>query len=415
MTMRFSNINFLSCSILLIFEALHAFDMSALTPKPKAKWTLAVYMNGDNDLEPSITGGKSFGQKLSGDFVTELAALGSSENVHVVALLDRHPRYARNEDNWVNTRLYYVEKDNHPNNSGTFWVNSTGRDEMNMGDPSSLIWFLQTVKTNFPADRLLLSMWDHNWGWHPDWFQKDETSNSAMDYSSLYHALETANLEIDLLVYDACVSSQIEVLHTWHPHIKIFIGSQDYIGWGGVDYGMVIDAVQNDSDISSEKLAIVIAESILTDPDDHCATAVSLSTGDYDSLIKDISKLAASFITHIDSIREVLVVIREETPQIPNYPADDAHRDLFGVALRVQSDLADFPDSVEAANGIINTLNLTVFYNTVVGKSCSGGEGISIFWPKSNDFDPLNDVDDKEYLQLNFARDTMWDDFLQLF
>jgi len=413
--MRIPDSRLLSFLLLLTVEVLLAIDMSSLIPKPKAKWTLAVYMNGDNELEPSITGGRSFQQELSGDFVTELAALGSSENVHVVALIDRHPKYAKNEDNWFNTRLYYVEKGDHPNNTGTFWVNSTGNDELNMSDPSSLVWFLYTIKTYFPSDRLLLSMWDHNWGWHPNWFQKDETSDSAMMYSSLYQALGTVSTEIDILVYDACVSSQVEVLHSWFPRVKVFVGSQDYIGWGGVDYGMVVEAIENDSNISSTNLAIVIAESILTDPDDHCASAISLDTGGYSSLVKDVSKLAASFIAHLDSIREVLIEIREDTPQTPSYPADDVHRDLFGIALRVESKLAEYPDSVEAAKGIMNALNSTVFYNRVVGKSCSGGEGVSIYWPKSRDFDPLGDVDDNEYIHLSFAADTMWDDFLQSF
>ena len=32
-------------------------DLNNLPIFPRAKWTVAVYMNGDNNLEPSITGG----------------------------------------------------------------------------------------------------------------------------------------------------------------------------------------------------------------------------------------------------------------------------------------------------------------------------------------------------------------------
>ena len=59
-------------------------SLNDLTPKQKAKWTLAVYMNGDNELESSITGDsidkidlmmkaynpmrQNFGKPQTGDF-----------------------------------------------------------------------------------------------------------------------------------------------------------------------------------------------------------------------------------------------------------------------------------------------------------------------------------------------------------
>ena len=89
----------------------------------RKKWTVAVYMNGDNELEPSITGGqqtpavgyeaptrRSYQTHARGDFHSELAQLGSSDDVHVVALIDRNPGYASNMDNWNNTRLYYISQ-----------------------------------------------------------------------------------------------------------------------------------------------------------------------------------------------------------------------------------------------------------------------------------------------------------------
>jgi Clostripain family len=162
-------------------------------------------MNGDNELEPSITGGvglslnpaRKTGKTVSGDFHSELAALGSNSDVHVVALVDRSPKYAKTQDNWCNTRLYYIEKGDNPDNDGTYWVNATGFDEMNMADPANLVWFIKTVEFYFPSNSLYLSLWDHNWGWHPGWFQKDESSHSAtMTYSDLQAALDETKVSI---------------------------------------------------------------------------------------------------------------------------------------------------------------------------------------------------------------------------
>jgi len=318
-----------------------------------------------------------------------------------------------NQDNWSETRLYYIEKDDYPNNDGTYWVNASGADELNMADASTLVWFIQTVQRNFPSDRLLLSLWDHNWGWHTGWFQKDETSGGGtMSYADLRTALDASGVSggVDLVAYDACVSSQIEVMHTWRPFAGIFVGSQDYIGWGGVNYADVIGVIQKTPDISPQNLSTVVAESILTDSADHCASAVALDGGAFDDLVKYTSKLASVFVAHLDVIRDRLIAIREAVPQTPHYPADDAHRDLYGVAAAAINSLADFPDIVEVAADIIGIFDAVVLYNQVTGESCASGMGISVYWTKSGDF-----VESEDYSALSFARATQWDEFLMNF
>jgi len=71
-------------------------------------------------------------------------------------------------DNWTETRLYYVQKNDYPDNSrGHYWVNTTTENELNMADPSSLMWFIEKLYLHFPAENYFVAMWDHNWGWHP--------------------------------------------------------------------------------------------------------------------------------------------------------------------------------------------------------------------------------------------------------
>ena len=331
-----------------------------------------------------------------------------------MALVDRSPKYSKTQDNWSNTRLYYIEKGDYPDNDGTYWVNVTGYDELNMAAPSSLGWFITTVQMYFPSDYLFLSLWDHNWGWHPGWFQKDLTSNAdTMKYSDISEELKKINgSKIDIVGYDACVSSHVEVLHTWRPYSEYFVGSQDYIGWGGVDYSRVVGSVYNASTIGPRELSIDIAESILTDSADHCSSAISLGD-DFDSLVMYISKLASLFIKYLESIRERLILIRDSVPSVPHYPSDEYHKDIFGLALAVRESLSEFPDLVEAADSILRVMNSIVLYNKVSGWSCREGKGLSIYWPKSNTFKSLNDSE--EYLKLSFSQASSWDEFLILF
>ena len=69
---------------------------------PQAKWTVMVYMSGDNNLEDFI----------SSDLETELAVPGSSANVQITALADRGPGYDKSHGDWQSTKLFHVTPGN---------------------------------------------------------------------------------------------------------------------------------------------------------------------------------------------------------------------------------------------------------------------------------------------------------------
>ncbi len=284
-----------------------------------------------------------------------------------------------------------------------------------MGSSDTLSWFIQLFQSHFPAENYFLSMWDHNWGWHAGYLEQDETSNDqTIEYPDISRSLSevTPSLEpISLLGYDACVSSQIEVLHTWRPFAHNFAGSQDYVGWGGIDYAAVLSAINSNSSISAADLSQVVAESMLTDPDDTCSSAFKLNEG-FDELVVAVDKLSKELIRNISQVRSRLSNIRRDVPQTPDYVYDDFHRDLLAMADSISKEFSDFPEIVSAAADVVTAFSKSVSYNRVDsshGASCTGGNGLSIYWPKSGQ-GPSAD-----YLTTSFAKSTNWDDFLQLF
>jgi hypothetical protein len=426
-----------------LFCVVKSLPISDLKIYPKAKWTVAVYMNGDNELEPTITGGemtadflkKTFPQGWSnpnrnladgetytapGDFHTELAVDGSNEDVHVVALVDRTPGFADNMDDWTNTRLYYVRKGDYPDNTrGLYWTNTTvsSDGELDMAQTSTLEWFLSTVSTYFPSDHLYLSMWDHNWAWHNGYFQRDLTSdNDTMNYIALSTMLTSfqvshPSFHIDVIGYDACVSSHMEVLHTWKDIASTFAGSQDYVDWGGVDYGIVIKAIHQNPMISAEDLSIIIAKSMLTDEEDKCATAVTFSdTGkSFEALTSAIDHLGSSFIEYLPEIKSQLATIRRQVEHVPTGSSDVWHLDLYSLANTTMTVLGNrYPKIQDASQQIISQMKSSILFNEVKEKmrSCRMGKGLSIYWPL------LQKEYESEYASTTFGKRTKWDDFL---
>ncbi|HND49516.1 MAG TPA: clostripain-related cysteine peptidase, partial [Anaerolineales bacterium] len=125
----------------------------AAPPAPQAKWTVMVYISGDNNLEDYVVK----------DIELELGAIGSSANVQVIALADRGPGYDTSYGDWQTTKLFRVTQG--MTADGANAIADWG--ERNMGDPQTLIDFVSYTKANYPADHYALIFWGHGWNWHP--------------------------------------------------------------------------------------------------------------------------------------------------------------------------------------------------------------------------------------------------------
>jgi len=107
----------------------------------KAKWTVMVYMAGDNNLD---------GAALRD--IEEMARVGSTKDVNILVQLDRL------EDK--KTRRFLITK------GGGYerdCLETFG--ETNTGDPKVLEDFLTWSTERYPAERYFLILWNHGSGW----------------------------------------------------------------------------------------------------------------------------------------------------------------------------------------------------------------------------------------------------------
>ena len=83
---------------LVCLATLAATPLRAEDPKP-ARWTVLVYIAADNNLEPN-----------SVINLLEMAAIGSTPDVNIVAQITRSPEYAGFYGEWGGTRRFLVTK-----------------------------------------------------------------------------------------------------------------------------------------------------------------------------------------------------------------------------------------------------------------------------------------------------------------
>ena len=84
--------------VLLVLLSTLAGTAFAAPPTSQAKWTVMVYISGDNNLEDYVVK----------DIEEELGLVGSNADIKILALADRGPGYDTSRGDWQTTKLFYV-------------------------------------------------------------------------------------------------------------------------------------------------------------------------------------------------------------------------------------------------------------------------------------------------------------------
>lgn len=217
----------------------------SLSLKNPAQWTVMVYLNGDNELE----------QAALRDFL-EMSKIGSTDDVNIVVLLDRIPNssswdfdgYSTDYDDWTGTQAGLVSLGDLPFSTwGNYW------GEMNLGDPNSLIDFVDAATYAFPANNYALVVWNHGDGWEGSSF--DESSGGdGLTLQEINYALSSIPAEIDLFSYDACLMGMIECAYEVGDHASIFVASEAIVPGSGFPYDEILAALVSQPNMSPTQL-----------------------------------------------------------------------------------------------------------------------------------------------------------------
>ncbi|MHC1709808.1 MAG: clostripain-related cysteine peptidase [Methanomassiliicoccales archaeon] len=222
----------------------------------KADWTLLVYMDGDNNLEPNMV-----------DNFLQMASIGSDANVSVVVQFDRisdaqmasigltADNYDSRFGDWADCLRFYVEYGMLPT------VENAMADlgKVNMADRSTLESFLSWGTSTFQADRYIVVLKDHGGSWMG--CCQDATSGGDMlDLKETSFALrEMTNLTgapLDVLVFDDCLMGSIEVA-TEFRDLALFAVVSETTGWSNNhDYSAILSFLENDSGMTSRSAAL---------------------------------------------------------------------------------------------------------------------------------------------------------------
>lgn len=363
------------------------------TPPPpeEAEWTFMVYLDGDNNLE-------QFG---IADFL-EMASVGSSSAINILVQFDRIGEYDSSYDDWTTCKRYRLTPGMTPTAANA--LQDLG--EVDMGDLGTLRDFIDWGIANYPASQYALILWNHGGGWrerelalkaslkaartererakikkmllkleeekkaHPAYKAVcwDDTDGGVLYTQELREALDAASGDMNLLGFDACLMSMIEVAYeVKDTGVSVMVGSEETEPGTGWPYDTIL------SDLAGNPAW------------DASALGISIVDRYYESYGNDMT-MAAIDIAHLDSLAGLVSSLAD---------------------TMMASWATDQQAVKDAAQLVKDEIDQTVI-DEHHGSSWPGAHGLAIYFPQyEGDFDP-----DYNGSNINFAADTLWEEFL---
>jgi len=339
-------------------------------------WTFMVYLDGDNNLETEAIK----------DFI-EMASVGSTDTVNIVVQFDRISGYNTGHGNWTGTKRFYITKGMTPiSGSATMSIG-----EANMGDPQTLIDFVQWTKFNYPAEKYALVLWNHGGGWRSKEMTtkavcEDDTSNDCLYMKEVSLALSQVE-KIDLIGFDACLMAMVEVAYEIQDFGDVMVGSEESEPWDGWPYNTILAELVGSPTMTARSLSRIIVE--------RYGQSYPYNQSDITQSAIDL-KLMGSFTQSIDSMVANIWGRWDEIEQkraITDSVYNASYADIFHFS---------------------QLMNATLTVNPVISNYHSPDhpklQGLTIYFPETDDD---SEYEDYTADNISFPAHCQWDEFLK--
>lgn len=209
----------------------------------RKKWTVLVYANGNNELEPEIYDRfKNLQEEVEGKdiyVVTQLARM----SIQRLKLLRTRLEPA-NGERWTGVRRFVLQ------GGKNIMVGELGK--VNMADPFTLYDFIIWGNFNYPSENIMLVLSGHGAGFvglMTDYTQDKPYIMTVEGFTNaLYLSREKTGKTIDCILLDACYMNMVEL---WYElvcipknTIKYILAPVQNIALEGIHYSMVFKLLE---------------------------------------------------------------------------------------------------------------------------------------------------------------------------
>ena len=322
--------------------------------------------------------------------IEEMQMVALSGNIRIVIQTGGATRWGNNLINPNKTQRFVIDKDH-------YFDEVANMPLQRATNPDTLSDFLRFCKDDYPADHTMLILWDHGGG--PFGYGHDSIFGGRnMSLKQVRQALSnvyTADPDhpaFDIIGFDACLMSCIEVTHELYGFSTFYAVSEESEPGGGWDYTALLTEMSENPTMSPAAVARTIADTFV---DSYVREDVNIykyvdSTQDVTFSVVDANKAEELYQAYSelakhqlkDAVEDISVLadIGRCSANVPHVAS--ARYDVYNLV-----DLGCYVDIMidnypEECSKIKNLLNEAVIYHRECG-SMSETQGLAVYLPGS--------------------------------
>ena len=392
--------------------------------KPPYRWTVMIYLAGDNNLTNECIHQLSEMKEVDGlDGVCVLAQLdpkGGRLKSHRYEITPSSANPSLSND--FAKPVENVKKFKHRwyRDYAARWRRRSGPggqedDETNTGSPVTLYDFVTWGIERYPADSYMLVLSGHGGGTEKGYLLRDDNPADALTIWEMQVALEEIErqhgVKIDVLGMDSCLMTMAEVSYQLRGLAKLVVGSEGYSPLAGWPFKQVLGRVRDElrqipteGDLEQrkerERMAIAngVVEEYVSYYLDYAIGGLSveqscLNLTKIDTLKPQIDKLANAMRSELkeDKFRKAIVYAHWEAQSFNG----EQFVDLYDFC-ELLKDYYKEKAIVDACKDVLETEKVFVTSSCYSGPMYQYARGVSIYFPWS-EIDP-------NYYAVRFSR-----------
>lgn len=369
------------------------------------KWTVLVYMNAANDLYSDST--------LN---MNQMEAVADNPDVRFVVQW-KQSRSAFPSSSFDGVRRYLVKPDSSDAIASQLLQTDlkSGGNPLDMGDPLTMKDFITWGKTNFPADRYVLVIWDHGNGWRRSQraygsrgFSYDDESGNSINTWQIGQALGSEHF--DIVAWDCSLMQMMEVAYELKDNCDYVAGSEESPPAEGYPYDAVFAGFRDNPNGSTANLSKGFVDGMVNNPSyvSRKITQSVLDTSKLPALATALSAMADQLNTNKATIAASIQAVRNNA-QSYSPTTVRVYRDIADMCLRFESD-GTVPVGVKSSCANVRAaLDAAVVWEGHNSNSANS-HGLSIDFSSGSIFTSVS----ADYGLMKFAQDSSWDEFLQV-
>lgn len=392
-------------------------------------WTIMMYLDGDNDLEVTAV-----------DILKQCErGIGTSESIKILALVDRIEKYNGLDGNWEDTRLYLVKADKISSIDSEL-LDSQG--EKDMGNGSTLEFFLTYCIENYPSENYLLNLYDHGDGVFG--ICDDFTDNNMLTIEEIQKAiknslLKTGENKIDIVCFSACNMATIEIAYELRDIASYYVASEGPTFIGNLDWENVLYRMQIHS-LSPEGLVFEMVEScelrwLTNEEHQFTFSAIDLNQISNLTLIGDLGIFLSKCLVKWN-LTACLIELRKFTQGFdkikfkpnPDFVNENNYYNTIYIDLldfvKILKDnssiVSPFPTLLFTLSDLEEQLESAILSNFQHHTYSNHANGLMIFFPYHN-YNLMQQIVQEYYKgslrckNLDFISNCCWNDFIECF